>query len=331
MPFEIVHNDITKMQVDAIVNSANPNPVIGSGVDAGIHIAAGINLIEARKEIGRIESGCAEITPAFELPAKYVIHTVGPVWQGGGQNEEKILAGCYKNSLNLAVKYKCGSIAFPLISSGNYGFPKQRALHIAVEEIGKFALENDMRIYLTVFDKESYSLSEKLLSSVKSYIDENFIKEKIAEEYSFNVSISRFRAAESFNSVSKLPPQKDGLDKMLKNMDESFSETLLKLIDKTGKKDSEIYKKANIDRKLFSKIRSNRNYKPSKTTALAFAFALEMSLEQTQDFIRRAGYALSRSSKSDVIVEYFLVNKNYNIFEVNEVLFEFDQPLLGNC
>lgn len=365
MPFEIVRNDITNMQVDAIVNTANPRPVIGSGVDTGIHARAGVKLLEARKKIGDIPRGQAAITPAFNLDAKYVIHTVGPSWKGGSKGEEKLLADCYKNSLKLALENDCNSIAFPLISTGNYGFPKPLALQIAVREISTFLIENEMQIYLVVFGKEEFALSEKLFKSVSSYIDENYIRSKTLDEYSTPYRTSSFSATISPKSESTrrklfsdgifhkdssriaedmecseesllfecasthLPTNTDDWDKLLKGLDAGFSETLLHLIDRTGKKDSEIYKKANVDRKLFSKIRNNMDYKPSKPTALAFAFALELDLQETKDFIARAGYALSHSSKFDVIVEYFLVNKNYDIYELNEVLFAFDQPLLG--
>ncbi len=357
MPFEIVRNDIANMQVDAIVNTANPRPVIGSGVDTGIHAKAGPGLLEARREIGDIPCGNAAITPAFDLNAKYVIHTVGPVWLDGTKNEEKLLADCYKNSLALALENGCESIAFPLISSGNYGFPKPLALKIAVREISTFLLENDMTIFLVVFGKEEFALSEKLFKSVSSYIDENYIREKTRDEYAApyyssapleapgampprRLSRKKSTRAEAdtefleesamLECAAPLPADTNGWDKLLKGLDAGFSETLLRLIDRTGKKDSEIYKKANVDRKLFSKIRNNTDYKPSKPTALAFAFALELDLQETKDFIARAGYALSHSSKFDVIVEYFLVNKNYDIFELNEVLFAFDQPLVGS-
>lgn len=387
MPFEIVRNDIVNMQVDVVVNTANPNPVIGSGVDRGIHKKAGHKLLAARKKIGSIAFGEAVITPGYGMDAKYVIHTVGPVWVDGNHQEEQVLASCYRNSLKLAKEQGCESIAFPLIATGNYGFPKALALQIAVREISAFLLENEMQVYLVVFGREAFVLSEKLFQSVSSYIDENYIHDKTLDEYGTEmVQSSGFsrrqireylkpckayltasapfveqkerckkpkkeRASEEFGdetidtveSILESDPEEvcllseaecismdaDGWEKMLKNLDAGFSETLLKLIDRTGKKDSEIYKKANVDRKLFSKIRNNVDYKPSKATALAFAFALELDVDETRDFIARAGFALSHSSKFDVIVEYFLVNRNYNVFELNEVLFAFDQPLIG--
>lgn len=355
MSFEIVRNDIVNMQVDAVVNTANPNPVIGSGVDSGIHKKAGYELLLARQKIGCIDFGDAVITPGFNLDAKYVIHTVGPIWEDGNQGEEQILSSCYRKSLALAKEHECESIAFPLIATGNYGFLKPLALQIAVREISTFLLENEMQIYLVVFGKEAFALSEKLFKSVSSYIDENYIRSKTLDEYGTeSVHSSRLETRcirERLKRSNRIyedicPPQalEECLDmsvsaavpmdsndwrQLLKDLDAGFSETLLQLIDRTGKRDSEIYKKANVDRKLFSKIRNNVDYKPSKTTALAFAFALELDVDETKDFIGRAGFALSHSSKFDVIVEYFLVNRNYNVFELNEVLFAFDQPLIG--
>lgn len=337
MPFEIVRNDIVNMQVDAVVNTANPNPVIGSGVDSGIHKKAGHELLVARQKIGCIDFGDAAITPGFDLDARYVIHTVGPVWKDGSHREEQILSSCYRNSLTLAKEHECESIAFPLIATGNYGFPKPLALQIAVREISTFLLENEMQVYLVVFGREAFALSEKLFKSVNSYIDENYIRSKKLDEYGTesmygsHLETRRIREQEcaDMSVGAAIPMDSDDWGQLINDLDAGFSETLLQLIDRTGKKDSEIYKKANVDRKLFSKIRNNMDYRPSKTTALAFAFALELDVEETKDFISRAGFALSHSSKFDVIVEYFLVNRNYNVFELNEVLFAFDQPLIG--
>ena len=329
MPFEIVRNDIVNMKVDAIVNTANPRPIIGAGTDKAVHDKAGARLLLARKEIGNIAVGEAAITPAFDLDANYVIHTAGPIWKDGRSGEEDLLASCFRNSLGIAKKKACESIAFPLISTGSYGFPKPLALQIAVREISSFLMENEMQVYLVVFEKQSFELSEKLFKSVSSYIDANYVSDKMNLEY--GTSKVRRRNYEdmllhesSYEITSKMP----NLDGMLNNLDRGFSETLLDLIDRTGKKDSEIYKKANVDRKLFSKIRNNVNYKPSKATALAFAIALELDLDETSDLLSRAGYALSQSSKFDVIVRYFIENKKYDIFELNSVLFEFDQPLI---
>lgn len=329
MPFEIVRNDIVNMKVDAIVNTANPRPIIGAGTDKAVHDKAGARLLLARKEIGDIAIGTSKITPAFDLNARYVIHTAGPIWRDGKSSEEALLASCFKNSLRLAKEKECESIAFPLISTGSYGFPKPIALQIAVREISAFLLENEMQVYLVVFEKQSFELSEKLFKSVSSYIDANYVSDKMNLEYGTS-KLRRFEYEElilresSYEITSKMP----NLDGMLNNLDKGFSETLLDLIDSTGKKDSEIYKKANVDRKLFSKIRNNADYRPSKATAIAFAIALELSMDETDDLLARAGIALSQSNKFDVIVRYFIENKKYDIFELNSVLFEFDQPLI---
>lgn len=317
-----------------------------------IHEAAGPSLLIARQAIGRIDVGCAEITPAFNLQAKYVIHTVGPVWDGGSYGEEESLRNCYDNSLKLASENKCKSIAFPLISTGNYGFPKDKALQIAVSAFSTFLLEHEMQIYLVVFDRTSFKLSEKLFQSVASYIDENYVDECEVASYGVRENIRSYRqrrrdmeisessavlgemptvgAVEELHPCAPMTASKAmSLEDMLKQADAGFTETLLNLIDKTGKKDSEIYKKANISKQHFSKIRNNPDYKPTKPTAIALALALELSLEDTKDLISRAGYALTNSSKFDLIIRYFIEQGNYNVVEINIALYEFDQTLLG--
>ncbi len=343
MPFEIVRNDITNMRVDAIVNSANPRPVIGLGTDSSIHEKAGPELLAARKKIGPIAMGQAAITPAFRLHAKYVIHTVGPVWDGGSYGEETLLRSCYDQSLKLALEHDCKSIAFPLIATNNYGFPKDKALQIAVAAFSEFLLEHEMQIYLVVFDRSSYRLSEKLVSSIASYIDDHYVEvweESVygGEKEHRQQSICRRRDFGLFRKSSvceeAVPcapmPMAASLPDFLKQADAGFTETLLKLIDKTGKKDSEIYKKANLSKQHFSKIRNNPDYKPTKQTAIALALALELDLEGTRDLIGRAGYALNNSSKFDLIIRYFIEQKNYNVVQINMALYEFDQSLLGS-
>ena len=351
MPFEIVRNDITNMRVDAIVNTANPRPVIGAGTDSMIHKKAGTELLVARQKIGDIDRGCAAITPAFNLHAKYVIHTVGPVWLDGNHNEAVQLHNCYSNSLKLALENKCKSIAFPLISTGNYGFPKDQALQIAITVFSSFLMEHEMQIYLVVFDNAAYNMSEKLFHGFASYIDEHFVDECEKTAYTENlrrVRRSRRSAKEmicedcagiepEFLSAAMAPmaaPMESikelSLVDSLKEADAGFSETLLKMIDATGKKDSEIYKKACISKQHFSKIRNNPNYQPTKPTAIAFALALELDLDGTHDLIGRAGFTLSKSSKFDLIIRYFIEHKEYNVVAINVALYEFDQPLLGS-
>ena len=334
MPFEIVRNDITQMTVDAIVNTANPRPVIGLGTDSMIHEKAGPKLLIERQKIGAIDVGNAVITPAFDLHAKYVIHTVGPVWDGGNRGEEALLRHCYDNSLKLALEHGCRSIAFPLISSGNYGFPKDKALQIAISAFSAFLLEHEMTIFLVVFDRTAFRLSEKLFQKVASYIDENYVDAcetmAFAAEREKRPSFRRnARICESRAVMEYACPKAMSLEDMLKQEDAGFTETLLKLIDQSGKKDSEIYKKANISKQHFSKIRNNPHYKPTKPTAIALALALELDLPTTKDLIGRAGYALTNSSKFDLIIHYFIEQGNYNVIEINMALYEFDQNLLG--
>ena len=350
MPFEIVRNDITNMQVDAIVNSANPRPIVGLGTDSSIHQAAGPELLAARQKIGPIAPGQAAITPAFALPANYVIHTVGPVWDGGNHGEEVLLRSCYDNSLKLALAYRCQSIAFPLISTNNYGFPRDKALQIAISAFSAFLLEHEMLIYLVVFDRKSFMLSEKLFHSVASYIDQHYVDDWEIATYGEDGNARRqqirrrpesnlYRVSEESLPCAPLAAPKPApkkaptflsLQDILTQEDAGFTETLLKLIDKSGKKDSEIYKKALLSKQHFSKIRKDLHYKPTKNTAIALALALELDLEQTKDLIGRAGYALTNSSKFDLIIRYCIENRRYNLVEINAVLYEFCQSSLDS-
>ena len=341
MPFTIVRNDITHMQVDAVVNTANPQPIIGEGVDAAIHAAAGPQLLQARQAIGPIAPGSCAITPGFDLPARHVIHTVGPAWQDGSHGEEGLLRSCYARSLTLAAQHHCTSVAFPLISSGTYGFPKALALQTAVSAISAFLLEQEMQVYLVVFDRQAFDLSGQLFSDVASYIDEHYALLHRSRE---NAVARRRRAAmqemQAMQDACCAPapapdigPELDALwdpDGFTFETDAGFSETLLHLIDQSGEKDSAVYKRANISRQHFSKIRSDSNYRPTKSTVLAFAIALRLDLPQTRDLLERAGYALSRSSMTDAIVRCFIEHGHYNINDINLALFKYDQPQLGS-
>ena len=335
MPFEIVRNDIANMAVDAIVNTANPRPVVGAGTDAAIHKKAGPGLLLARQKIGSIAVGHAAITPAFDLQAKYVIHTVGPVWADGSRGEEALLRSCYDRSLSLALAHNCRSVAFPLISTGTYGFPKDKALQIAISAFSAFLTEHEMEIYLVVFDRASFALSERLFQGVASYIDENYVGTVYEAAAEYRTANRRGRALEDRMLMADCAPctyapKALSLEDMLRQADAGFTETLLKRIDASGKKDSEIYKKALLSKQHFSKIRNNPGYKPTKATALALALALELDLEATKDLIGRAGYALTNSSKFDLIIRYFIERGKYNLVEINCILFEYDQPLLGS-
>ena len=329
MPLEIVRNDITKMSVDAIVNAAKESLLGGGGVDGCIHRAAGPELLQECRTLGGCRTGEAKITGAYRLPCKYVIHTVGPVWNGGEYGEREQLASCYRTSLALAKEHGCETVAFPLISSGIFGYPKDQALRVAVDTIGEFLLHNDMTVYIVIFSRTAYQISSKLFADIAEYVDDHYVD---AHTDSQRERLRRMSVLESRTlsaDAAAAPMAVGGLDSLLAHLDAGFSETLLKLIDRSGKKDAEVYKKANVDRKLFSKIRNNPDYKPSKATAIAFAIALELSLPETRDLIARAGYALSPSSKFDVIIEYFIMQRDYDIFKINEALFAFDQSLLG--
>jgi O-acetyl-ADP-ribose deacetylase (regulator of RNase III) len=366
MPLKIIKGDITKLKVDAVVNAANNSLLGGGGVDGAIHRAAGAGLLEECRALSGCETGGAKITKGYNLPAKHVIHTVGPIWRGGGYGEEGYLKSCYNKSLELARERRLESVAFPLISAGAYGYPKAQALNIAMSSIGDFLLEYDMTVYLVIYDKSLFEISPELLSALDGYIERNYFDmEADAEttgEFDENSSLDfcvgspseirlpqKRRDYDAYNNVffNKAAPclsyaeepddasflqnrTKDrSLTDVINQLDETFSRSLLRLIDEKGKTDAEVYRKANIDRRLFSKIRSNQDYRPSKATVIALAVALELNLDETGDLLKKAGFALSHSNKFDVIVEYFIVERVYNIFEINEALFAYDQNLLG--
>lgn len=332
MPLHIVRDDITRMRVDAIVNAANPSLLGGGGVDGCIHRAAGPALLEECAKLGGCETGGAKLTGGGKLPCRYVIHAVGPRWQGGGHGERELLASCYRTALTLAGEHRCRTVAFPLISSGIFGYPKDQALRVAVDTIGAFLLENDMTVYLVIFDRSAYRISGKLFDSITAFIDDNYadaFAARPSEQRRFRLLSEHLPPAAAAPQQMAAPMAAPSLDEALAQLDESFSEMLLRRIDDSGMTDAQFYKRANMDRKLFSKIRSNRLYRPSKPTAIAAAIALELSLEETRELLMKAGFALSHSSKFDIIIEYFIQNGNYNIFEINEALFAFDQSLLG--
>ncbi|MBO4326374.1 MAG: macro domain-containing protein [Clostridia bacterium] len=377
MPLKIINESITRIHCDAIVNAANRTLLGGGGVDGAIHRAAGEGLLKECKTLGGCDTGDAKITGGYDLPCRFVIHTVGPVWHGGENGEEKLLRSCYRRSLELALEHDCESVAFPLISSGVYGYPKDKALDVAVDEIAKFLIDHDMLVYIAFFDRSVYCIDSDLYRKLSRYIDENYrgfneyhyaahaamaaadaapmpdkkmfpgkrssrrksafsgafskvefdVIEDIKDNEENSDDILQEQVLEaSYDNASKVTLS---LKDMLGQIDESFSEMLLRKIDEKGMTDVECYKKANIDRKLFSKIRSDRLYKPSKPTAIAFAVALELPLEEAKDLLMKAGFALSHSSKFDIIIEYFINNGNYNIYEINEALFAFDQVTLG--
>ena len=325
MPLSIVRNDITTMKVDAIVNAANESLLGGGGVDGAIHRAAGPDLLKECRTLGGCKTGEAKLTRGYRLPAKFVIHTVGPIWHGGGHGEREKLVSAYRTSLALALEQGCETVAFPLISAGAYGYPKDQALKVAVDTIGDFLLAHDMTVYLVIFDRAAYTIGGKLFADIAAYIDDRY-----ADAHTDGRETRRRQMAmASMPMAAPVGAVLPSLDEALGRMDESFSQMLLRKIDERGMTDAQCYKKANIDRKLFSKIRSDVHYRPSKPTAAAFAVALELSLEEARELLGRAGFAFSHASKFDIIVEYFIARQNYNVFEINEALFAFDQSLLG--
>ena len=344
MPFQIIRNDITKVNCDAIVNAANESLLGGGGVDGAIHRAAGPQLLEECRTLGGCKTGKAKITKGYRLLCKYVIHTVGPVYRDGRHGEEELLRSCYRESLALADRYRCESVAFPLISAGAYGYPKDQALRVAVETIASFLADHDMVVSLVVLDSSAVQIDKTLFADLASYLDESFTEphpsfplskraepgrqKRFAEVEMLSDSLTR-RELPKLQKATSAPSESRSLADRVCQLDESFSEMLLRKIDESGMTDAECYKKANIDRKLFSKIRSDKQYQPSKQTAIAFAISLELSLAETKDLLMKAGFALSHSNKFDLIIEYFITRGVYDVFEINQALFAFDQSLLG--
>lgn len=346
MPLQIIRQDITKMNVDAIVNTTNEEMVGYSGVDEAIHTAAGALLDAECERIRPLFLGEAKVTKGYNLNCKYIIHTSGPVWHGGNNRERELLESCYKSSLMAAVEYGCETVAFPLISSGVYCYPKDQVLKIAVSVITEFLFEHELTVYLCVFDKKSYSFSKKLFADISEFIDDKYVEEHDDGTVASVEKLERLFlsdeiiAQDRMENVQKMSApifaapcgsaKNETLQEYMKLMDKSFAFKLFDLIDERGMTDVECYKKANIDKKTFSKIKCNpKTYKPSKQTAVAFAIALHLNLEETQDLLASAGLTLSQSFTFDKIIRYFIQQGNYDVFEINEALFEFDQVLLG--
>lgn len=348
MPFKIVRNDITKVKADIIVNTANPNPVCASGTDLAIYEAAGREqLLAERAQIGKIARGEIAVTGVYNLNAKYIIHTVGPVWEDGKHHEFDILESCYRKSLQKALELGCESIAFPLISTGVYGFPKDKALQIAVFVFSEFLLENDMQIILVVFDKKSFQLSGQIVGDIDSYIDANYVRDshkkeyparsrrstrgrEIAEEVFCGEMLQRDIAEESEALAKPCMPLADmSLEEQLENMGVSFHDKLFELIDASHLENKDVWKRANLDRKHFSKIQCDANYHPKKKTVMALCIALELDLEQSKDLLARADWAFSPSSKVDLIVQKAIIDKQYDIMQLNITLFKYTNEILG--
>jgi len=349
MPFEIVRNDITKVKADAIVNSANRHPIWGGGTEYQIYEAAGReDLLKAREQVGPLDVAEVAVTPAFALGAKYIIHTVGPKWNDGKSGEIAALANCYRNALEKAKELGCQSIAFPLISSGVFRFPKDYAVRIATQTIGEFLQINEMLVTLVVFDRKAFEVSEDLYSDIQAFIDDNYVQDKyegvrrytsrrrqgrnIPDEECENMALQspQIPAEEPLYCAMKLAEKSSAsLDDILAKPGETFCDKLFNLIHEKNLDDVEVYKKANLDRKHFSKIRSNVKYKPTKKTALALAIALHLNMDETKDLLARAELALSPSNRGDLVVSYFIERGMFDIWEINNMLFKFGLPTLG--
>lgn len=332
MPLHIVRNDITKMNVDAIVNSADPLLLGGEGgVDGCIHRAAGPGLLAECRTLGGCPTGSARLTAAYDLPCKYVIHTVAPRWQDGRHDECALLVSCYLAALALAEKRGCESVAFPLLSSGSLNYPREQALDIAIDTIGHFVLRSDMTVYLVVFDRAAYPLRGDVRAAIRAYINDRYV-----DVYAISQAIAqqeeRLYSARMFDdspSPSTYTLASLSLEEAVKQLDEGFSEMLLRKIGESGMTDAQCYKRANIDRRLFSKIKNDKHYTPSKSTVIAFALALELPMEELREMLGKAGYSLTRACEFDIIVEYFVTRGIYSVFTINEALFAFDQDLIG--
>lgn len=346
MSFKILRNDITKVRADAIVNTANPMPVVGRGTDTAVYEAAGRDkLLAARKEIGVIERGQSAWTPAFNLKkhgVKYIIHTIGVYYRGGLHGEKDILRSCYTTALQTAAELNCKSVAIPLLASGNYGFPKELALQIAVEEISRFLLEHEIDVFLVVYDKDSYKISEKLFDDVEDFLYDNldgyeeekelcskegvilgapaeklFSEPEISEHISLELSVNDSIAVRSAKQIT--PIDVDAFIRTTKDK-LNFQNTLMQLIADRKLDNVTVYKKACIDKKFFSKIISNKDYVPKKHTVMALGLALELPLDEYEAFLASAGYAFMPSSKFDMIVKFCVINQIYNLINVDVIL-----------
>ena len=364
MPFRIVRNDITKMHTDAIVNTANDQPTVGTGCDSAIYKAAGYEeLLNYRKEkIGVVPEGEAFITPGFHLPVRYIIHAVSPLYRGGGEGEEEKLRSCYRRSLALAKEHGVRSIAFPLISTGGFGYPKEEGMRIAVDEIHAFLLKEEMEIFLVVFDDKATNLGEKLYPGLDSYIDRHYVEEKRSEEYGAYVGTTRPAAAgpAAAQDTGGLPVEEikerrrrseaaeedaqemlaeplcldfeeeheSRLEERMRHLSDTFSQYLMYLIQSRHMENADVYKRAIVDKKIFSKIKNNVNYHPQKLTALCLCVGAKLNLDESKDLLARAGYALSPCDKTDIIFSYFIENGIYDMIELDIQLEEHGLPCI---
>ena len=376
MPFKIVRNDITKMNTEAIVNTANDYPTVGTGCDHAVYMAAGYEELLAyrRERIGFVKAGDAFVTPGFHLPAKYIIHAVSPVYIDGKHEEEMLLRSCYRKSLALAAEYGIRSIAFPLISTGGFGYPKEEGMRIAVDEIHAFLLNSDMQIYLVVFDEKATKMGRNLYPDLEAYIDLNYVQERREEEYGDAAPLPLAAAKPSAGKKSEKPgfqqsifqkpkaskdeasdiseaeyieeaclfDEKEALfdedaaieemerklAERMAHMSDTFPQYLLYLISEKGMENAEVYKRAIVDKKVFSKIKNNPEYHPQKLTALCLCIGAKLNLDESKELLARAGYALSPCDKTDIIFSYFIEHGIYDMIEIDIQLEEHGLPCI---
>lgn len=341
MSLHIVRNDIAKMHCDAIVNAANTELRRGGGVCGAIFAAADAEALERDcYALAPCPTGSAVVTAGHGLVCRWIIHAVGPIWQDGNRGEEELLRSAYRSALRIVQEKGCESAAFPLISAGIYGFPMEAALRIATEELQAFPFERDVELYLVIYSRESVLVGKRRFADIQSYIDDQYVGLHEDRRRAFKNRLRDSQPLEEKRDLQEARPKYSiqapapafsgrQLRDLLSLREESFSDMVLRLIREKDMKEVEVYKSANLDRKLFSKLRSNADYQPSKNTALALAVGLRLNVDETRDLLGKAGFALSRSSKQDIIVEYFLREQIYDIMTINEALFDFDQHLLG--
>lgn len=338
MPFSIVRNDIARVRVDVLVNAANERLAAGGGVCGAIFDGAGASRMAAAcAQIGRCPTGSAMTTPGFDLPCRWVVHAVGPIWRGGTHGERELLQSCYRSVFAEVSRLGAASVAFPLISAGIFGYPVREALDVARVEASAFLDGHpDVEVTLVVFTRDVVAQGVALLGELREYVDDAYV-DNSPHLYDRSAELRELCVPEAYPTAASAPAPTPGgpaapdeLAERLAHLDASFSEALLALIDERGLTDAQVYRRANLSRQLFSKIRSKPDYRPSKPTAVALALALDLTLPQTQELLAHAGLTLSRSSKFDVIVEFYLARGVHDVMTVNEALFAFDQPLLGS-
>ncbi len=345
MPLSICRNDVLKIRSDAIVDPTDCFLSGSGGTDLQIHLAAGEKLDEECRKLGYLKTGEVFVTPSYNCKnCDYIIHTSGPVFGEKNEQNEAELRSCYKNSLQAAAERKLESIAFPLISTGTFAFPKGKALQIATDTITSFLLEQEMQVYLLVYDKEAFDTASRLFVEVKNYLNDQLGEPRYnsisysgtAKEGAPGRPREKRKLSNAFEKI-----REDVIDMMVTSAapkeeaeysfepDESFSECMIRLIDEKRMKDPDVYKRANIDRKLFNHIKNDVNYHPKKETAVALAIGMRLNLREANDLLEKAGFVLSRSSRFDLVIRYCLEHQIYNIFDINEYLFAEDQKTLG--